>query len=114
MHLVASYKGIAINPEYLFEFGETNRIRSSEIWITKKWTKPYLHSSKRTTKLELLMSEAEALASLEREKKIYVVKKGDTLSRISSRNNVSIRSICIANNIRTTSLLRIGQKLYID
>ena len=114
LHFITSYKGIAINPEYLFEFGGTNKIRASEIWVTKKWTKPYFHSSKKRTKLELLMSEAEALASLEREKKIYVVKKGDTLSRISQRNNVSIRSICIGNNIKSTSLLKIGQKLYVD
>lgn len=114
LHFITSYKGIAINPEYLFEFRETNKIRSSEIWVTRKWTTPYLHSSKRTTKLELLLNEADALASLEREKKIYVVKSGDTLSHISRRNNVSIRSICIANNISTKSVLKIGQKLYID
>jgi len=114
LHLVTSYKGVPINPEYLFEFGESNKIRSSEIWVTKKWTKPYLHSSKRTTKLELLRNEQEAIASIEREKKIYVVKSGDTLSHISRRNNVSIRSICVANNLRTTSVLKIGQKLYIE
>jgi murein DD-endopeptidase MepM/ murein hydrolase activator NlpD len=114
LHLVASYHGVAINPEYLFEFGDTNKIRASELWVTKKWTKPFLHSSKRMTKLELLISEADALASLEKEKRVYVVKKGDTLSRISRNNNVSIRSICIGNNIRSTSLLKIGQKLYID
>ena len=68
----------------------------------------------RTTKLELLRNEEEALASIEREKTIYVVKKGDTLSHISRRNNVSIRSICAVNNIRTTSVLKIGQKLYIE
>lgn len=114
LHLVTSYNGVAVNPEYLFEFGDTNKIRASELWVTKKWTKPFLHSSKRMTKLELLINEAEALASLEREKKVYVVKKGDTLSRISQRNNVSIRSLCINNNIKSTSLLKIGQKLYID
>jgi len=114
LHLITSYKGVAINPEYLFEIGETNKIRASEIWVTKKWTKPYFHSSKRTTKLELLLSEAEALASLEREKKLYIVKRGDTLSHISRRNNVSIRSICVTNNIRSNSVLKIGQKLYIE
>ena len=113
LHLITSYKGVAINPEYLFDFG-TDSIRSNEIWVTRRWATPYLHSSKRTTKLELLQTEAEALASLERERKIYVVKKGDTLSRISQRNNVSIRSICINNNIKSTSILKIGQKLYID
>jgi len=114
LHLVTSYKGVAINPEYLFEFGETNRIRSSEIWVTRKWTKPYFHSSKRMTKLEMLLSKDDALASLEREKKLYIVRRGDTLSHISRRNNVSIRSICLTNNIRSTSVLKVGQKLYIE
>jgi murein DD-endopeptidase MepM/ murein hydrolase activator NlpD len=114
LHLITSFKGVAINPEYLFDFSGSDSIRSNEIWVTRRWTTPYLHSSKRTTKLELLKSEEEALASLEREKKIYVVKKGDTLSRISQRNNVSIRSICLNNNIKSSSLLKIGQKLYID
>jgi murein DD-endopeptidase MepM/ murein hydrolase activator NlpD len=114
LHLITSYKGVSINPEYLFDFSGSDRIRSNEIWVTRRWATPYLHSSKQTTKLELLQTEDEAIASLEREKKIYVVKKGDTLSRISQRNNVSIRSICINNNIKSTSLLKIGQKLYID
>jgi hypothetical protein len=114
LNLITSFKGVAINPEYLFDFSGSDSIRSNEIWVTRRWTTPYLHSSKRTTKLELLKSEEEALASLEREKKIYVVKKGDTLSRISQRNNVSIRSICLNNNIKSSSLLKIGQKLYID
>ena len=114
LHLITSYQGVVINPEYLFDFSGSDTIRSNEIWVTRRWTTPYLHSSKKRTKLELLQTEEEAIASLEREKKIYVVKKGDTLSRISSRNGVSIRSICINNNIKSTSLLRIGQKLYID
>ncbi|PTM11121.1 MAG: peptidase [Bacteroidetes bacterium] len=114
LHLITSYQGVPINPEYLFDFNGTDSIRSNEIWVTNRWATPYLHSSKKQTKLELLISEEEALASLEREKKVYIVKSGDTLSRISNRNSVSIRSICIANNIKSTSLLRIGQKLYID
>ena len=70
LHFITSYKGVAINPEYLLDFSEERKIRALEIWVTRKWTRPYLHSSKRTTKLELLLSEADALASLEREKKI--------------------------------------------
>ena len=72
LHLVVNYKGMAIHPEYLFDFDGTDNVRSNEIWVTKKWAKPYLHSSKQTTKMELLQTEDEAIASLEREKKIYV------------------------------------------
>ena len=114
LHLVINYNGIAINPEYLFDFTENNSIRSTEIWITKKWTRPYIHSSRRQTKLNLLLTESDAMASLNAEKKVYVVKRGDTLSKISLRNNVSIASICKTNYIRRNSIIRIGQKLVIE
>jgi len=114
LHLVVNYKGVAINPEYLFDFNGTNRIRSNELWVTQRWTAPYYHSSKRKTKIELLKTESEAIASLTKEKQIYIVKRGDTLSRISRRNNVSIRAICVTNNIKSTTILKVGQKLYIE
>lgn len=114
LHLVVSYKGVAINPEYIFDFSESNKIRAQEMWVTKRWTTPYLHSSRQRTKPELFGTLDEALASYTREKKIYIVKKGDTLSAISRRNNVSIRSIVVANNLKSASKIRVGQKLVID
>ena len=114
LHFTMSYKGVAINPEYLFEINESNKIRAFEIWVTKKWTKPYFHSPRQTTKLELLLTESEALASLKKEKKLYIVQSGDTLSHISRRNNISIRSICITNNIKSSSVLKVGQMLYLE
>ncbi|MBT8270724.1 MAG: peptidoglycan DD-metalloendopeptidase family protein [Bacteroidia bacterium] len=114
LHLVVRYQGIAINPEYLFDFNNTLKIRSDELWVTRKWTSPYYHSSRQRSIPELFSTEEEALASLTREKKIYVVKRGDTLSHIARRNNTTIRSICVANNISTRSLLKIGQKLLLE
>ena len=114
LHFTMSYKGVAINPEYLFAIDESNKIRASEIWVTKKWTKPYFHSPRQTTKLELLSNQSEALASLKKEKTLYIVQSGDTLSHISRRNNISIRSICITNNIKSSSVLKVGQKLYLE
>ena len=114
LHLVVRYQGIAINPEYLFDFNNTLKIRSDELWVTRKWTSPYYHSSRQRSIPELFSTEDEALASLTREKKIYVVKRGDTLSHIARRNNTTIRSICVANNISTKTLLRIGQKLVLE
>jgi murein DD-endopeptidase MepM/ murein hydrolase activator NlpD len=114
LHFTMSYKGVAINPEYLFAIDESNKIRACEIWVTKKWTKPYFHSPRQTTKLELLSNQSEALASLKKEKTLYIVQSGDTLSHISRRNNISIRSICITNNIKSSSVLKVGQKLYLE
>ena len=114
LHLVINYKGVAINPEYLFDFGEQNRVRSKSIWVTDNWVKPGLHSSKRQTKLQVLETKEEALASLETRKKVYIVKRGDTLSRISLRNNVSITSICKSNHIRRRTPIKIGQRLILE
>ena len=114
LHLVTSYKGNYIHPEYLFSFSEANEIRSQELWVTRQWTRPNLYSSKRKPKLELLLSKGEAIASLEKELKVYVVRRGDTLSRIANRNSVSIAAICKTNLIRKTAVLKIGQKLILE
>lgn len=114
LHLVINYKGVSINPEYLFAFNDENTIRSQDLWITKKWTRPSLHNSKRQSKIRLLLSEDDAIASLIKQRKIYIVKRGDTLSRISTRNNVTIASLCTTNAIKRNALIRIGQKLVIE
>ena len=114
LHLVVNYKGIAINPEYLFDFTNNNSIRAKDLWVTKQWTRPYLHSSRRQTELKLLLNEEDAIASLKRERNIYVVKRGDTLSKISLKNNVTIASICKTNYIKRNSIIKIGQKLVIE
>lgn len=111
LHLRVNYKGVAINPEYVFDFNDDNKIRSQEIWVTKEWATPYFHSSKKQSELELLVTEDQAIESLKKEKTIYIVKRGDTLSGISSKKNIPIKAICELNNIKKTSVLRIGQKL---
>ncbi|HCY80832.1 MAG TPA: peptidase [Xanthomarina gelatinilytica] len=114
LHLEMNYKGIPVNPEYLLDFNENNEIRAKDIWITKTWTRPELHSSERQSKLEIFTTEEEAIASMNREPKVYIVKKGDTLSKISLRNNTSITAICKSNHMKRNSTLRIGQKLIIE
>ena len=114
LHLVINYKGVSINPEYLFDFSEQNIVRSKNIWVTNNWVLPGLHNSKRQTKLTVLHTKEEAIASLEKRKKVYIVKRGDTLSGISSRNNVSITSICRSNYIKRTTPIKIGQRLVLE
>ncbi|WP_406683714.1 M23 family metallopeptidase [Seonamhaeicola sp. MEBiC1930] len=114
LHLAIKYKGLYINPEYLFEFNSKNKIRAKELWVTKKWTQPVFHSSRRQSKIKPLISEEEAIASLIKTRSIYIVRPGDTLSRISRNNEVTIASICKVNHIKKTSVIRVGQKLLIE
>ena len=114
LHLVVSYRGVYINPEYLFEFTEENKIRSQDIWVTRRWVTPYLHSSRRQSNIIVATTEEEALQNEEKQKKIYIVKKGDTLSKIANRHHTSITAICKENLIKKTSTLRIGQQLVVN
>ena len=114
LHLVVGYKGQYIYPDYIFNFDATNTIRSKDIWVTRKWTQPSYHSAYRLTKLALYDTKEAALASLEKQRKVYTVRRGDTLSRISRRNNTTITAICKTNNIKRSSTLRIGQKLILE
>ena len=62
---------------------------------------------------------AKAWTSREKTRKIaskrgnYVVKKGDTLSVISRRYGVNVRTLLAANGLKSARSLRAGQKLYI-
>lgn len=114
LHLVVSYRGVYINPEYLFEFTEENKIRSQELWVTRRWVTPYLHSSRKQSTILIATTEEEALQNEEKQKKIYIVKKGDTLSKIANRHHTSITAICKENSIKRTSTLRIGQQLVVN
>ncbi|MFD2726058.1 peptidoglycan DD-metalloendopeptidase family protein [Hyunsoonleella rubra] len=114
LHLVINYKGVSINPEYIFKFNAENEIRGQELWVTKKWTQPILHNSKKQSKIKCLHTEEEALASLIKTRSVYIVRPGDTLSRISRNNDVTIASLCKVNTIGRNSVLRIGQKLVIE
>jgi len=114
LHLVVNYKGISINPEYLFKFDSSNTIRSQTLWITKMWTQPIAHNSKKQSRIKPLLTKDAAIASLIKQRSIYVVKPGDTLYRISRHNDVTIAALCKVNTIKRNAVLKIGQHLVIE
>ncbi|WP_231374003.1 M23 family metallopeptidase [Aureivirga marina] len=111
LHLEVRYKGQPINPEYLFDFSDTNEIRSQDLWVSRKYTNPVNFSSRRKPKITVHNSEEEAKNASKIQKKIYRIRRGDTLSKIAYRNNMSITQICKLNKISRNKTLRIGQKL---
>lgn len=113
LHLEVRFRGIYIHPEYLFDFSEENRLRTQNAWVTKNWVTPYIHSSKRQSDVVVYNTYEEAIESEKKQEQIYVVKRGDTLSKISQKYRVSITALCKTNAIKKTSTLRIGQKLVV-
>jgi len=43
----------------------------------------------------------------------YIVEEGDTLSSLSQKFNISLNTILLANNLKSNSILKLGQKLII-
>lgn len=114
LHLVVSYKGQYIHPDYLFAFDDSNKVHAKDLYVMRPWTKAYYYSSRRLPKIDIISTEEEYAAYENREKRLYIVQKGDTLTRISRRNNVTIEALCKSNSISRHSVLRVGQKLVIQ
>lgn len=116
LHLITSYQGAYIHPEYLFDFDKNNGIRKQELWITKFWYTASFHNSKEKSELIYFDSYREALASMNKpnQRKIYVVKPGDTLYGISNKHRVSVSNLCRVNAISKNTVLRIGERLIIN
>ncbi len=123
LHLEVRYKGVSINPEYLFDFSKGGSVRSSEVWVTREWTKPFLHNSKRQSDIHVYTSHEEVIEELKPKETIinqepialdtyvHVVIPGDTMYSISKRYQLPIEHICKTNDIADATKIKVGQKL---
>ncbi len=113
LHLEVKYHGKSINPEYLFEFTDRTEIRSDVVFVTRKWMTPRYHRSTRQSNIVVHKTINDIVLHEERQKKIYTVKKGDTLYRIANRHGLAIAEICKINAIRKNSVLKVGQQIIV-
>lgn len=71
-------------------------------------------AAKAPKKVKRLEKRAKkTVAKLENEEGVYIVRNGDSLSRIAARHHVKVSALAAANNINVDQMLRIGQKLVI-
>ncbi len=95
LHYELRYLGVAINPLDIINF-DTYRLNNDTLAISKN-TFDYMH------KISAMKAEAKKA-------KWVVVKKGESLSVIASRNKTTISRLKQLNNIKGT-MIRQGQKL---
>jgi len=113
LHLEVRYKGKSIHPEYLFEFNEQTKVRSSSIVVTKKWMSPRLHKSTKKSNIVVVTDLSKHIPNDLPTRSIYVVKKGDTLHGIARKYHIDVSEICKINSIQYNSVLNIGQEILI-
>lgn len=92
LHFETRFLGIAINPALLFDFEKQDIIADS-----------YTFQKAKDNPRARNIASGGGL--------YYKVKKGDTLSKIASRQGVSVSTICKLNRITSKTILRPGQVL---
>ena len=98
LHFETRIMGEAINPAFLFDFANQD-VTGDTYMFRKQKSDAYFTSS----------GSKNGVASAG--KRYYKVRKGDSLSRISSRTGTSVAQLCKINRITKKTTLRPGQLL---
>ena len=123
LHFETRYMGYAINPSAIFDFANQT-VHTDTYTFTKDtyqdarnfdpsanslYAQQFLKENPRpAASTASANSSSNSSSSASRS---YKVKKGDTLSKIASRNHVSLKQLCSLNGLTTRSVLRPGQRL---
>jgi murein DD-endopeptidase MepM/ murein hydrolase activator NlpD len=106
LHFETRFRGIAINPQDLIDF-ENYRLKSDTLILYQKNFATVNSSSPRITTGGGSGSGASGSADVQ----YHTVKSGDTLTAIAVRYKTTVDNLCRLNNIKRTSILRLGQKI---
>lgn len=118
LHFETRYMGIPINPAAIFDFANQTvhtdtynfdkrtykKARNFDPAANSEYARAYRasHPQRNTAATN---SDSKGKAST------YTIRKGDSLSRIASRNGVTVRQLCKLNGLTTKSKLMPGTKL---
>ncbi len=122
LHFETRYMGYAINPCAIFDFAnqtthtdtftfDKNTYQNARNYspsANSEYAKQYLkdHPVK-----PYVRSASSAAASSTAGAATYRVRKGDSLSKIASRNGTTVAKLCRLNGLKTSSKLQVGQRL---
>ena len=115
LHFETRYMGFAINPAAIFDFA--NQTTHTDTYTFDKRTYQEARNfsladnARYAEKYRATYPQKTYKGSNSEGAATYKVRKGDSLSRIASRNGTTVARLCRLNGIKTTSKLRIGQRL---
>ncbi|RLD66972.1 MAG: peptidase M23 [Bacteroidetes bacterium] len=92
LHFEVRYLGAAINPESIIDFESFKLINDTVYLDDSKFH--YLHRLK-----------------ADKNAKYHTVQSGDNLGNIAKRYHTTVNKLCYLNGIKSTSIIRIGQRL---
>jgi LysM repeat protein len=121
LHFETRYMGYPINPAAIFDFANQTvhtdeytfdkrtytQARNFDPNANQEYARQYLASAPQQSSSSKSSKKAAA------KPKNYTVKRGDSLSRIASRNGITVRQLCKLNGLSTKAKLSPGTKLRI-
>lgn len=110
LHFEVRYRGQSFDPERIIDF-KTGELRREELLLKRRHFSIY-------AKYEQDFDDEVEIAKIEEEErkaaqaiKYHTVRSGDTLGALARKYGTTVNRICQLNGIKSTSILRIGQKL---
>ena len=110
LHFETRYYGQSFDPERLIDF--KNGILSRETFLLKKSFFSIYSNAGQDFDDEIANEEQDKKEAAEKAAmKYHRIKSGDTLGAIARRYGTTVNNICRMNNIKSTTVLRIGRSL---
>lgn len=110
LHFETRYMGYAINPEAIFDFANQTTHTDTYTFSKSTYTQPRNYAPSR----ELAKKESNGnnpYTASTTTKSTYIVKKGDTLTKIAKAYGMSATTLRKLNNLSTTDPIKVGQSL---
>lgn len=117
LHFETRYMGLPINPAAIFDFANQTVHTDTYTFDKRTYKKARNFDPAANTEYARQYQATHptrnvASASGSRSKSSsYTIRRGDTLSRIASRNGVTVRQLCKLNGLTTKSKLQPGKKI---
>ncbi len=110
LHYEVRYKGQSFDPERLIDFSNGN-LRRDELLLKRRHFSIYSKYEQDFGDEEEVAKHEEAERKAAAAVQYHTVRSGDTLGAIARKYGTSVSRICQLSGIKSTSILRIGQKL---
>lgn len=110
LHFEVRYKGQSFDPERIIDF-TTGNLRRSELLLKRRHFSIYSKYEQDFNDEEEAERQEEAERRAAQAIQYHTVRSGDTLGALARRYGTTVSRLCQLNNISSTSILRIGQRL---
>lgn len=110
LHYEVRYRGQSFDPERIIDF-VSGDLRRDELLLKRRHFSIYSKYEQDFGDEEEVARQEEAERKAAAAVQYHTVRSGDTLGALARKYGTSVSRICQLNGIKSTSILRIGQKL---